>query len=162
MLHYFYVHFLFYRHYVGYAKVNMVLVNLKGNYKSKDFEKWCIYLIKLKLKQWWMNYITINQFFFRNIWWHIHIECQNSEYFEEVNFPTHCYNINNIVKASIRIFKDIVLEICTAFNATTLIDLICKILEDSHKRRLIKFSLFPVKKFEIISQHFYNKVKSLK
>ncbi|KAF0692113.1 SWIM-type domain-containing protein [Aphis craccivora] len=58
-------------------------------------------------------------------------------------FPTHGHNTNNIVEASIRVFKDIVLERCKAFNSAALVDFICKILEDYHKRRLIKFSSFP-------------------
>lgn len=76
-------------------------------------------------------------------------------------FPTHGHNTNNIVEASIRVFKDIVLERCKAFNSAALVDFICKILEDYHKRRLIKFSSFRVTKFEIIFQNFCNKAKLL-
>jgi len=76
-------------------------------------------------------------------------------------FPTHGHNTNNIVEASIRVFKDIVLERCKAFNSAALVDFICKILEDYHKRRLIKFSSFRVTKFEIMFQNFCNKAKLL-
>ncbi|KAE9531995.1 hypothetical protein AGLY_010197 [Aphis glycines] len=76
-------------------------------------------------------------------------------------FPTHGHNANNIVEAPIRVFKDIVLERCKAFNSAILFDFICKILEDYHKKCLIKFSLFRVTKFEIIFQNFCNKAKLL-
>lgn len=42
------------------------------------------------------------------------------------NCFTHGHNTNNIIESSIRIFKDIVLERCKAFNAAALVDFVFK------------------------------------
>jgi len=49
-------------------------------------------------------------------------------------FSTHCHSTNNIIESSLRIFKDVVLERYKAFNATTLVDFIFKVLQNYHKR----------------------------
>lgn len=46
------------------------------------------------------------------------------------NCFTHGHNTNNIIESSIRIFKDIVLERCKAFNAAALVDFVFKVLEE--------------------------------
>jgi len=60
------------------------------------------------------------------------------------NLQIHGHNTNNIVEASIRIFKDIVLERCKAFNAAALFDIVFNVLENYRKRRLIKCSPYTV------------------
>lgn len=47
---------------------------------------------------------------------------------------------NNYCEASIRIFKDVVLQRCKVFNACALVDFIAKTFEEYHKRRLLDFS----------------------
>lgn len=49
-------------------------------------------------------------------------------------------NTNNYCEASIRIFKDIILQRCKAFNICALIDFITGIFENYHKNRLLKFA----------------------
>lgn len=49
-------------------------------------------------------------------------------------------NINNYCEASIRIFKYVVLQRCKAFNSCALIDFVCNLFDNYHKRRLIDFA----------------------
>ncbi|KAJ8947638.1 hypothetical protein NQ314_008571 [Rhamnusium bicolor] len=49
-------------------------------------------------------------------------------------------NTNNYVEASIRIFKDIVLQRCKAFNACALVDFIVSVFETYHKKHLLEFA----------------------
>lgn len=49
-------------------------------------------------------------------------------------------NTNNFCEASIRIFKDVVLQRCRAFNSCALVDFICNVFDGYHKRRLIEFA----------------------
>lgn len=53
---------------------------------------------------------------------------------------TRGHKTNNIVESSIHIFKDIVLERCKAFNVGALVDLVATVLENYHKRRLLKYA----------------------
>ncbi|KAF0683893.1 Uncharacterized protein FWK35_00034858, partial [Aphis craccivora] len=53
---------------------------------------------------------------------------------------TREHNTNNIVESSIRVFKDIVLERCKAFNAAALVDFVGNTTEDYHGRRLLKYA----------------------
>jgi len=77
------------------------------------------------------------------------------------NLQIHGQNTNNIVEASIRIFKDIVLERCKAFNAAALVDFVFDVLENYHKRRLIKFSSYRVSKPELLYKSFCTKAHDL-
>lgn len=70
---------------------------------------------------------------------------------------THCHNTNNIIESSIRIFKDIVLERCKAFNTAALVDFVFKVLEEYHKRRLIKFASYRVTKPQFHYKKFLDK-----
>jgi len=74
----------------------------------------------------------------------------------------HGHNTNNVIESSIRIFKDVVLERCKAFNAAALVDFIFKVLEDYHKRRLIKFATYRVTKPILHYKSFLEKAKNLK
>ncbi|XP_031327708.1 uncharacterized protein LOC116158967 [Photinus pyralis] len=65
------------------------------------------------------------------------------------NLLTRGNNTNNYVEASIRIFKDIVLERCKAFNSCALIDFIARVLESYHKRHLLSFANFRSSKNEL-------------
>lgn len=65
------------------------------------------------------------------------------------NLLTRGNNTNNYVEASIRIFKDIVLERCKAFNTCALIDFIAKVLESYHKRHLLSFANYRSSKNEL-------------
>lgn len=73
----------------------------------------------------------------------------------------HGQNTNNIVESSIRIFKDIVLERCKAFNAAALVDFVFEVLENYHTRRLIKFISYRVAKPTLEYQSFCKKAKNL-
>lgn len=59
-------------------------------------------------------------------------------------------NTNNYVEASIRIFKDIVLQRCKAFNACALVDFVAKVFESYQKRHLLSFVNFRNSKNEIL------------
>jgi hypothetical protein len=74
----------------------------------------------------------------------------------------HGYNTNNIIESSIRIFKDIVLQRCKAYNAAALVDFIFQVLEDYHKRRLIKFVSYRVTKGQLMYNSLLHKTKELK
>lgn len=50
------------------------------------------------------------------------------------------HNTNNYTEASIRIFKDVILQRCKAFNACALIDFTANIFEKYQYRRLMKFA----------------------
>ncbi|XP_029347795.1 uncharacterized protein LOC115034623 [Acyrthosiphon pisum] len=77
-------------------------------------------------------------------------------------YSTYGHNTNNIIESSIRIFKDVVLERCKAFNAAALVDFIFKVLENYHKRCLIKFASYRITKPEIQYNSFCNKTNDLK
>lgn len=50
------------------------------------------------------------------------------------------HNTNNYTEASIRIFKDVILQRCKAFNVCALIDFLSEIFEKYQYRRLMKFA----------------------
>jgi len=70
-------------------------------------------------------------------------------------------NTNNIVESSIRIFKDIVLERCKAFNMCALVDFIASVFERYHKTRLLKFANKRVTKTELSYLKFIRASKNL-
>jgi len=74
----------------------------------------------------------------------------------------HGHNTKNVIESSIRILKDVVLERCKTFNAAALVDFIFKILEDYHKRRLIKFATYRVTKPILHYKSFLEKAKHFK
>lgn len=74
---------------------------------------------------------------------------------------TRGHNTNNIVESSIRVFKDIVLERCKAFNAAALVDFVGNTLEDYHRRRLLKYANVRVSKPEFHFQKFCQLSKGL-
>lgn len=56
------------------------------------------------------------------------------------NLTTRGHNTNNIVEASIRIFKDCILIRCKAYNMVSLLHFIAYNLENYHTRRLLSFA----------------------
>lgn len=70
-------------------------------------------------------------------------------------------NTNNYIEASIRIFKDIVLQRCKAFNACALVEFISHILENYYKRRLLEFANSRRTKLQIDYRNFCNRAKSI-
>ena len=50
------------------------------------------------------------------------------------------HNTNNFSEATIRLFKDIVLGRCKAYNVVTLVDFTCTVMEDYYRSRLRNFS----------------------
>lgn len=54
--------------------------------------------------------------------------------------PTRGHNTNNLVEASIRVIKDIILQRCKAFNVVALTDFVTEILENYHVRRLLSYA----------------------
>jgi len=75
---------------------------------------------------------------------------------------TRGHNTNNFVEASIRVFKDIVLERCKAFNAAALVDFVCTVLEQYHQKRLIKYASSRVTKPELQYRRFCQMAKDIK
>jgi len=74
---------------------------------------------------------------------------------------THGHNTNNIVESSIRIFKDIVLVRCKAFNSAALVDFIYDVLENYHTRRLIKYATYRVTNLELCYKKCIKKAEHL-
>jgi len=70
-------------------------------------------------------------------------------YQKELNI--HGQNTSNIVKSSIQIFKDIVLEHCKAFN---LVDFVLEVVENYHTSCLIKFVSYRMSKPTLEYQSF--------
>lgn len=56
------------------------------------------------------------------------------------NIITRGNNTNNYTEASIRIFKDIVLQRCKVFNSCALVDFIVNVFENYYKRKLLEFA----------------------
>ncbi|KAJ8985439.1 hypothetical protein NQ317_017071 [Molorchus minor] len=56
------------------------------------------------------------------------------------NNITRGNNTNNYTEASIRIFKDIVLQRCKVFNSCALVDFIINVFENYYKRKLLEFA----------------------
>lgn len=68
---------------------------------------------------------------------------------------------NNYCEASIRIFKDVVLQRCKVFNACALVDFIANTFEEYHKRRLLEFSNSRRHKLEITYLKFSQKCRNI-
>jgi len=75
---------------------------------------------------------------------------------------TRGHNTNNFVEASIRVFKDIVLERCKAFNAAALVDFVGTVLEQYHQKRLLKYASARVTKPELQYRRFCHMAKNTK
>ena len=71
------------------------------------------------------------------------------------------HNTNNFVEASIRVFKDVVLQRCKAFNSCALVDFVCKVFESYHRRHLLSFSNSRKTKNKIIYDQLCLKAKNL-
>lgn len=78
-----------------------------------------------------------------------------------ISFCIFRLNTNNIVESSVRVFKDIVLERCKAFNAAALVDFVGNTLEDYQRRRLLKYANVRVSKPELYFQTFCQLSKGL-
>lgn len=78
-----------------------------------------------------------------------------------VNLITRGNNTNNYAEASIRIFKDIVLQRCRVFNACALVEFITDSFEKYHKRRLIEFSNSRRTELELTYLKFARKAKDI-
>ncbi|CAG9824549.1 unnamed protein product [Phaedon cochleariae] len=50
------------------------------------------------------------------------------------------HNTNNLVEVSIRVFKDLVLRRCKAFNTVSLVEFISLSLEDFYKEKLLRYA----------------------
>lgn len=74
---------------------------------------------------------------------------------------TRGHNTNNYVESSIRIFKDVVLQRCRAFNMCALLDFVASVLENYHKLRLINFSNRRDTKYDLIYIRFAKAAKHL-
>lgn len=70
-------------------------------------------------------------------------------------------NTNNYCEASIRIFKDLVLQRCKAFNASALLDFVCKVFENYHKKRLLSFANHRKNKYDLVYSKLKQKAKNL-
>lgn len=78
------------------------------------------------------------------------------------SLTTRGHNTNNTVEASIRIFKDIVLERCKAFNICALVDFVSTTLENHHMRRLLNYANGRETKNDIAYGKFVRKASALK
>lgn len=77
------------------------------------------------------------------------------------NLLTRGHNTNNIVESSIRIFKDIVLVRCRAFNTCALVDFVITVLESYHYRRLLNFADYRTTEHEIYYHKLLSKSKEV-
>ncbi|KAJ8970404.1 hypothetical protein NQ317_017186 [Molorchus minor] len=77
------------------------------------------------------------------------------------NLITRGHNTNNYCESSIRIFKDLVLQRCKAFNSCALIDFVCNVFENYHKRRIISFANYRKNKNDLIYSKLKFKAKNL-
>ncbi|XP_050295894.1 uncharacterized protein LOC126735849 isoform X2 [Anthonomus grandis grandis] len=71
------------------------------------------------------------------------------------------HNTNNIVEVSIRLFKDLVLQRCRAFNPASLLDFIYFSLDDFYKEKLLRYSSFRDNKLLIYFTKFCKKSVNL-
>lgn len=74
---------------------------------------------------------------------------------------TRGHNTNNYVEASIRIFKDLILHRCKAFNSVALLEFVVKILEAYHIRRILNHANSRVAHREILYNHYKNMASNL-
>ncbi|KAH9631844.1 hypothetical protein HF086_000668 [Spodoptera exigua] len=71
------------------------------------------------------------------------------------------HNTNNFCEASIRIFKDIILQRCKVFNMCALLDFITDTFENYHKKRLLQFANGRERKLTVSYEKFCQKSKSI-
>jgi MULE transposase domain len=67
------------------------------------------------------------------------------------------HNTNNYCESTIRLYKDIVLGRCKAYNVVTLVDFTCTVMEDYYRRRLRLFSQARVHKPRLILESLVRK-----
>src|SRR6218665_1172580 len=67
------------------------------------------------------------------------------------------HNTNNYCESTIRLYKDIVLGRCKAYNIVTLVDFTCTIMEDYYRRRLRLFSQARVHKPGLVLESLVRK-----
>lgn len=72
------------------------------------------------------------------------------------------HNTNNYCEASIRIFKDVVLQRCKAFNICALVDFVIKTFELYHKKRLINFANSRSRRMTLAYEKFCEKSKNIR
>lgn len=77
------------------------------------------------------------------------------------NLLTRGNNTNNFTEASIRIFKDVILQRCKAFNSCALADFIVTTFEHYYKKRLLEFANSRRTKHQIDYKHFCTKAKNI-
>lgn len=94
----------------------------------------------------------MDDYWIRNKEWCL---CFRKEYFTRGN------NTNNYAESSIRIFKDIILQRCRVYNAMALVKFVTEVLEEYHKKRLLKFANSRVSKPYISYFNFIKKSKNL-
>ncbi|XP_050299938.1 uncharacterized protein LOC126738583 [Anthonomus grandis grandis] len=77
------------------------------------------------------------------------------------NVMTRGNNTNNFVESSIRIFKDIVLQRCKAFNMCALVDFIVNVFESYHKRHILLFANNRSTKNNFLYMKFCGKIQNM-
>lgn len=77
------------------------------------------------------------------------------------NVMTRGNNTNNFVESSIRIFKDIVLQRCKAFNMCALVDFIVNVFESYHKRHILSFANNRSTKNNFLYMKFCQKIQNM-
>lgn len=88
---------------------------------------------------------------------------RNSEWCHcfRAGMTTRGHNTNNIVEASIRIFKDVVLKRCRAFNSVSLVDFITYSMEQFYQQKLISSANSRRITLQIYFKKFSNKCTNL-
>lgn len=76
-------------------------------------------------------------------------------------YVTRGRNTNNLVEASIRVFKDIVSKRCRAFNPVAFVEFVTNALETHQQRRIQRFASFRVAKPELGFKKFYKRANDL-
>ncbi|XP_050313182.1 uncharacterized protein LOC126748179 [Anthonomus grandis grandis] len=77
------------------------------------------------------------------------------------NVMTRGNNTNNFVESSIRIFKDIVLQRCKAFNMCALVDFIVNVFESYHKIHILLFANNRSTKNNFLYMKFCGKIQNM-
>jgi hypothetical protein len=72
---------------------------------------------------------------------------------------TRGHHTNNFVESAVRIFKEVILVRCKAFNTVALVNFVTNTLENYHCSRLLRFSAFGSAKLDMEYKKLYHQAK---
>lgn len=82
-------------------------------------------------------------------------------HFHRKHLLTRGHNTNNYVEASIRVFKDVILQRCKAFNSIALLEFVVKILESYHTRKMLNYANNRATRHDILYDKFKGSASKL-